>query len=104
LRGKKIEKLVKQLKEFDSLALAVNKKYHIEIIGHTDGTGKDGQNLQISEGRAETLRSILTARGLPAKNFTIKGVGSTKPLRKEINEENRSFNRRVIFKATLSEK
>ena len=99
-----IEKLVKQLKGFDSLALAVNKKYHIEIIGHTDGTGKDGQNLQISEGRAETLRSILTARGLPAKNFTIKGVGSTKPLRKEINEENRSFNRRVIFKATLSEK
>ena len=99
-----VEKLVKQLKEFDSLALAVNKKYHIEIIGHTDGTGKDEQNLQISEGRAETLRSILTARGLPAKNFTIKGVGSTKPLRKEINEENRSFNRRVIFKATLSEK
>jgi OOP family OmpA-OmpF porin len=97
-----VEKLVKQLEEFNSLALVVKKKYHIEIIGHTDGTGKEEQNLQISKARAETLRSILIAKGLTAKNFIIKGVGSTKPLRKEINEENRSFNRRVTFKATLS--
>jgi len=96
-----VEKLLKQLKEFDALALAVKKKYHIEIIGHTDETGNEEQNLQISERRAETLRSILIARGLPAKNFIIKGVGSTKPLRKEINEENRSFNRRATFKVTL---
>lgn len=71
-----VEKVVKQLKEFDSLGSAVKKKYHIEIIGHADGTGNEEQNLQISKERAETLRSILIARGLTAKNFIIKGVGS----------------------------
>ena len=96
-----VENIVKQLKEFASLALLVNKKYHIEIIGHTDGTGKNEHNLQLSKERAETFRAILIAGGLSANNFIIKGVGSTKPLRKETNEENRSFNRRVTFKVTL---
>ena len=98
-----VENLVGQLKEFDSLALKVKKNYHIEIIGHTDGTGDGKQNLQLSKERAETCRSILIAKGLSAENLITKGVGSTQPLQKEINEESRSFNRRVSFKAVLSE-
>ena len=97
-----VGKLVGLLKDFDSLALTVNKKYHIEIIGHTDGTGDGETNLRLSKERAETCRSILIAKGLSAENLIIKGVGSTQPLQKEINEESRSFNRRVSFKAVLS--
>ena len=99
-----VEKLVKQLKAFDSYALAVKKKYHIEIIGHTDQTGIAERNLQISKARAETFLSMLVAKGLTAGNFITKGMGSAAPLRKEFNKENRSFNRRVTFKAIISDK
>ena len=97
------EKLAKQLKELDSLSLEVKKKYRIEITGHSDGTGNEEKNLQISKARAETLRSILIATGIRADDFTINGVGSAQPLREEVNEESRSFNRRVSFKATFLE-
>jgi OOP family OmpA-OmpF porin len=99
-----VEKLVKQLKEFDSLALLFRKKYHIEIIGHTDQTGIAEKNLQISKERAEIIFSILVAKGLTASNFIPKGVGSTEPLPKEIHEKNGSSNRRVSLKAIVAEK
>ena len=97
-----VDTLVKHLKAFDSIALDVRQEYHIEIIGHTDQTGIEEKNMQISKARAETFLAILIAKGLTAQRFITKGMGSTAPLRKEINEENRSDNRRVSFQAILS--
>jgi outer membrane protein OmpA-like peptidoglycan-associated protein len=82
----------------------VDKQYHIEIIGHTDNTGTEEFNQKISLERAEAFLAILLSKGLKARQFSARGVGSMEPWREELNEINRAFNRSVTFKVRLLEK
>ncbi|MGD9054219.1 MAG: OmpA family protein, partial [Desulfobacterales bacterium] len=50
-----IDTLIIQLKQLDAAAKAVGKDYQIEITGHSDSTGTDEFNMQISQQRAETI-------------------------------------------------
>ena len=52
----------------------------IAIIGHTDDNGDAATNLALSEQRAERVRQALAQRGIPADDFVIEGMGSTKPM------------------------
>ncbi len=96
-----IDQLIKQFKEFDTLAKAVGRNYRIEIIGHSDSTGTEELNMQISRQRAKTILAILTSKGLVNENFNAKGVGTSDPLKEETNEQARFFNRAVTFKVKM---
>jgi OOP family OmpA-OmpF porin len=96
-----IDTLIMQLKELNTLAMAVGKGYQIKITGHSDSTGTDEFNMQISQRRAETILTILVSSGLKNENFVARGVGHTQPLRPETNLQDRSFNRTVTFKVNL---
>jgi outer membrane protein OmpA-like peptidoglycan-associated protein len=71
------------------------------IEGHTDGKGGDGYNQVLSERRAMSVRTSLTARGLPAERLNIRGYGKTRPVAENErsdgsdNPEGRQKNRRV---------
>ncbi|MDX2086417.1 MAG: OmpA family protein [Kofleriaceae bacterium] len=53
--------------------------YTIEVIGHTDQTGRESTNIRIGRERAQLIAGRLVALGVPADRITIKSMGSKEP-------------------------
>ncbi len=96
-----LDELVKDIKNIYDLAQIFDKPVRIEIIGHTDSVGSDERNLEISKERADELFSILVSKGFDAEMFTSKGVGAGEPLKEELSEADREFNRCVSFRVII---
>lgn len=75
-----------------------NKIEKIEISGHTDSSGDDNYNLDLSQRRANAVFDYLVSNGINRSRMVPKGYGETVPLVANDTEENRSKNRRVEFK------
>jgi outer membrane protein OmpA-like peptidoglycan-associated protein len=82
------------LQAADSLHQSVT----LEVLGHTDSTGAEAINLNLSQRRADRVAWELGQLGVPERVLRARGVGTTNPLRTEDNEENRQFNRSVTFR------
>ncbi|MDG9873997.1 type VI secretion system membrane subunit TssM [Pseudomonas juntendi] len=52
----------------------------IVISGHADQLGDSQSNLQVSKQRAQTIRTYLVGKGVPAELVVAQGEGSRKPL------------------------
>lgn len=52
----------------------------VKVVGHTDRIGTDAYNLKLSQARANTVRSFLISKGVPAHRITATGVGKTMPV------------------------
>ena len=68
---------------------------NILVEGHTDDTGSDEFNMQLSEKRAKAVSGYLTAKGIDAERFSVKWYGETQPKYPNDSEGNRVKNRRV---------
>lgn len=81
----------------NSVALVVNKynRTVVDIYGHTDSTGSAAYNLQLSERRAMSVASYLSAQGVDARRFAVTGFGDTRPIASNATSEGRAQNRRV---------
>ena len=93
-----VSDLVEDIKQLFSLAKIFDKRPQLEIIGHSDNRGTEELNIQISRERAKTFLSLLNSKGIAAANIIAKGVGTKEPLREEISEQDRAYNRSVTFK------
>jgi len=80
----------------DTLKQAPDLK--VEIQGHTDSQGNRAYNLDLSEKRAESVRTYMINAGVPATRLTAKGFGPDQPLTTNATSEGRADNRRVEFK------
>jgi outer membrane protein OmpA-like peptidoglycan-associated protein len=65
------------------------------VEGNTDSVGTEAFNQQLSEQRAEGVRSYLTQQGVPAASTTAKGFGKSRPIASNDTAEGRQQNRRV---------
>ena len=74
-----------------------NPEINLRIDGHTDRDGSGASNMLLSEARAEDVKRRLIERGINEKRLTIKGFGSTKPIKPNNTPENKAQNRRVEF-------
>ena len=77
----------------DLLQSEPDKKIRIE--GHTDSTGDEVTNLEISERRANKVLEALVALGVDPARVTTAGMGEDFPIASNESEEGRSRNRRV---------
>jgi outer membrane protein OmpA-like peptidoglycan-associated protein len=68
---------------------------YIDIYGHTDSTGSDAYNQQLSERRAESVAAYLESRGVQSARVGTRGFGETQPIAPNDTEEGRAANRRV---------
>ncbi len=68
---------------------------NILVEGHTDDTGTEEFNEQLSEKRAETVANYLEAKGVNPSRFTVKWYGETQPKYPNNSDANRKLNRRV---------
>ncbi len=92
---------------FDELNTVVkfltdNAKVEIEVSGHTDNIGSDAYNMNLSQKRAEAVKTYLVSKGVTEKRITSKGYGKTKPIAENTTELGREQNRRVEFTITKS--
>ena len=69
----------------------------IQIEGHTDNVGTEEYNLELSEKRAGAVRDYLIEAGIPAKQLSAKGFGTSRPVASNDTAKGRAQNRRVNF-------
>jgi OmpA-OmpF porin, OOP family len=77
--------------------LKQNSHVSIEIAGHTDSKGSDTYNLNLSQGRSQSVVDYLISQGIDAGRLQAKGYGESKPIDTNETEEGRANNRRVEF-------
>lgn len=70
-------------------------QHQILVEGHTDATGGDEFNLQLSRDRASTVRSALVAGGVDASKISADGYGEARPVASNDTPAGRQQNRRV---------
>jgi outer membrane protein OmpA-like peptidoglycan-associated protein len=67
----------------------------LEIDGYTDSTGSPDFNRELSQQRADTVRSFLTSQGVPDANVITHGFGQEDPIASNETSAGRQLNRRV---------
>lgn len=67
----------------------------ILVEGHTDSTGSDTYNQQLSERRANSVKTLLVQRGVQGPRISILGYGESRPVATNATPEGRQMNRRV---------
>lgn len=68
---------------------------HLDVEGHTDSVGRDEYNQQLSEHRADAVRSYLVQQGIPDSAIVARGLGKSSPVASNDTPEGRQQNRRV---------
>jgi len=68
---------------------------YIDVYGHTDSTGSEAYNQDLSERRAQSVANYLESRGVQAARIGTRGFGETQPIAPNDTEEGRAANRRV---------
>ncbi len=81
----------------DSIAafLRMESKASVNVLGHTDNTGKEDYNLTLSSQRAEVVAEFLLDRGVDPERVNFVGMGSSQPVLPNTTPEGRRKNRRV---------
>ena len=67
----------------------------ILVKGHTDSTGPEEYNQELSERRAKTVNEYLIGEGVSGQRITATGFGETMPVVPNDTPESRQRNRRV---------
>lgn len=65
------------------------------IVGHTDATGTDSYNMDLSRRRAQATADYLVSRGVPAARVRVVGRGEEEPVADNESADGRQLNRRV---------
>ena len=80
------------------IELSNEKVITVQILGHTDSDEKcPGDNLILSQRRAEAVRAQLLARGVEAERLISTGMGHTDPIADNLSKAGKAANRRIEF-------
>lgn len=81
----------------NSVALVLNeyKKTYVDVLGHTDSSGSEQYNLNLSVKRAQSVSNYLLSRGVIQERFVVRGLGESLPIASNATPEGRALNRRV---------
>ena len=94
----KAELLPSAQTRLEQVATALNdssKDRPITVEGYTDSRGSDFYNRELSQKRAESVRSFLVSRGVPSDKIHAEGLGKDRPIADNTSAEGRANNRRV---------
>ncbi|HWY06468.1 MAG TPA: OmpA family protein [Candidatus Acidoferrales bacterium] len=97
-----LRNLAEKIKSLLQSADSLHQTATLEVLGHTDSTGAEAVNLNLSQRRADRVAWALGQLGIPERTLRARGIGTTNPLRAEDNEENRQFNRSATFRVNAA--
>jgi len=88
------------------LAKILNKypDTNILIEGHTDNTGSDDYNMNLSKDRAQSVAFYLATLEVKSARFSIAGYGETQPIVTNDTPEGQQKNRRVDIAVLANDK
>jgi len=78
-----------------STSLVNNPQTNILIVGHTDDTGSDSHNMDLSIRRAESVKSYIAAGNVANSRLSTSGKGESEPIADNTTADGRAQNRRV---------
>jgi outer membrane protein OmpA-like peptidoglycan-associated protein len=70
----------------------------IQVEGHTDSTGTESYNMQLSARRAEAVKNLLVQEGVGPSRILTMAFGESTPIASNDTEYGRAQNRRVEIK------
>lgn len=77
------------------LVLKKYKQTIVDVYGHTDSTGSEEHNFDLSQRRALAVANYLSAQGVDSRRFAVTGFGESRPVASNNTAEGRAQNRRV---------
>ena len=73
----------------------------MSVVGHTDSTGRDEYNQELSERRAAAVRDYLISQNIDGARISASGRGESSPVASNETAEGRQKNRRVEITAEM---
>ncbi len=89
-----------------NLSVILNKYEDTDILieGHTDASGTEEYNLELSKRRAESVANQLSTEQVSVPRFTIMGYGEAQPIADNSTLDGRQENRRVEIAIMANDK
>jgi outer membrane protein OmpA-like peptidoglycan-associated protein len=82
--------------KLDQIAEALKgKEAPMTVYGYTDNVGTSDNNMELSQRRAESVRTYLVSKGIPQDLISAQGKGQDAPVADNTSIEGRAQNRRV---------
>jgi outer membrane protein OmpA-like peptidoglycan-associated protein len=75
--------------------LKTDTEHYLHIVGHTDSTGTDEHNLDLSVKRSLAVKKVLLDYGVPSYRVSGSGLGESSPIASNTSHFGRKSNRRV---------
>ena len=90
----------------EKLAMILDKYSDTSILieGHTDATGSEEYNMELSRRRTESVAAKLAASNVDPMRFTLFGYGEIQPVATNDTPEGRQANRRVEIAIMANDK
>lgn len=90
----------------DKLSVILNKYEDTDILieGHTDNTGSEEHNMELSKRRSESVAAQLGTAQINPTRFTLVGYGEIQPVATNETVEGRQLNRRVELAIMANDK
>jgi OOP family OmpA-OmpF porin len=85
-----LDRAAKVLQDFPDVKL--------EISGHTDNRGKAAYNRDLSQRRADAVKTYFVTRGVASQRLQSIGYGHTRPIANNKTQSGRATNRRTEFR------
>lgn len=81
----------------NSVALVLKKfnRTIVDVYGHTDSTGDEAYNFDLSQRRALSVANYLSGQGVDQRRFAVTGFGETRPIATNDTNAGKAQNRRV---------
>ncbi len=74
-----------------------NPEVSAMLLGHTDNTGEETVNMQLSRDRALAVKNYISAAGVDNSRLDSRGYGAQRPVVTNVTEDGRQRNRRTEF-------
>jgi outer membrane protein OmpA-like peptidoglycan-associated protein len=97
-----LREVLPSVRELLNVPILASGTVKIQVVGHSDSTGSESANQNLSQRRAERIVAQLVQWGIPAASLRATGVATAAPVRPEDSEEDRQFNRSVTFRMVTS--
>ena len=75
----------------------------LTLLGHTDATGSNALNMDLSRRRAAAVMAALIERGVPPSQLDTVAIGKSQPIASNMTAAGRARNRRVEFMVSGSD-
>lgn len=92
-----VDALSEELRRLSEDAKAQGEAIRVEVIGHSDHTGAEDHNSELSQERAATVIRMLEVRAVEGKILSGEGVGDSQPQRAGEDPYEQSLDRRVTL-------